>query len=137
MFVLVQILVPISICVVLPVLIIWIYFRSVMNRDNKNAEIVIKAIESDSVVDADRLVAALGKQEKTPLQILQTRLLRGSIFTFVGLGAAVFAAIMAYNLPENHVQYPSLLVSFLSLAIGIAYLVVYFVTRKSVKGNNV
>ncbi len=70
MFWLVQLLVPICVCVVLPVIIVWIIFRSVTNKDNKNAEIIIKAIESNSAIDADKLVEALSKKQKTPRQIL-------------------------------------------------------------------
>lgn len=64
MFWLVQLLVPICVCVVLPVIIVWIIFRSVTNKDNKNAEIIIKAIESNSAIDADKLVEALSKKQK-------------------------------------------------------------------------
>lgn len=131
MFWLVQLLVPIGVTVVLPVLIVWIIFRTQINRDNKNAEIIIKAIESNSGIDADRLVEALGKRKKTPTELLQARLLRGCIFTFIGVAGAIFAGTMAYNMPEEHLQYPALIVTGISLAIGIAYLIVYFVTRKN------
>jgi len=130
---LVSLFVPISIVVVLPVLIVWIVCRVATNRDNKNAEIIIKAIENNSSIDADKLVNALGKSRKTPLQILHKRLLTGCIATFIGIAAAIFAGISAYNMPEAQIHYPAMIVSGLGLAIGLAYLTVYFVTRKSVK----
>lgn len=130
MFWLTQMLVPLGVCVALPVLVVWIYYRSVTNRDNKNAEIIIKAIESNSAIDADKLVAALGKQEKTPAEVLQVRLLRGCIFTLLGIAAAVIAALV-YR-AEDFFAF-SILTSGFCLAVGLAYLIVYFVTRKSVR----
>lgn len=128
-----EIFVPIAVAVVMPVLIVWIVFRSATNKDNKNAEIIIKAIENNSVVDTDKLVKALSKRGKTPRQLLYTRLLRGCIFTFIGIAIAVCIAIKNYSLPEIHLRYSSMLFSGISLAVGLAYLVVYFVTRKSVR----
>lgn len=130
MFWLTQLLVPLGVCVALPVLVVWIYYRSVTNRDNKNAEIIIKAIESNSTIDADKLVAALGKQEKTPAEVLQVRLLRGCMFTLLGIAAAVIAALV-YR-AEDFFAF-SILTSGFCLAVGLAYLIVYFVTRKSVR----
>lgn len=130
MFWLTQMLVPLGVCVALPVLVVWIYYRSVTNRDNKNAEIIIKAIESNSTIDADKLVAALGKQEKTPAEVLQVRLLRGCIFTLLGIAAAVIAALV-YR-AEDFFAF-SILTSGFCLAVGLAYLIVFFVTRKSVR----
>lgn len=131
MFWLTQMLVPLGVCVVLPVLVVWIYYRSLTNRDNKNAEIIIKAIESNSTIDADKLVAALGKREKTPAQVLQVRLLRGCIFTLLGIAAAVIA-VFVYR-AEDFFAFSILTTSGFCLAVGLAYLIVYFVTRKSVR----
>ena len=104
------------------------------NKDNKNAEIIIKAIENNSTVDTDKLVNALSKHGKTPQQLLHLRLLRGCIFTFIGIAMAICIAIKSYSLPETHLRYSSMMFSGIFLAIGIAYLVVYFVTR-NVKAN--
>lgn len=75
--------------------------RASTNKDNRNAEIIIKAIENNSSIDADKLAEALGKRQRTPLQVLQLRLLRGCIFTFAGIGAGIIAAIISYNLSEK------------------------------------
>lgn len=123
----------ITAAVLLPALIVWILTRATTNKDNKNAEIIIKAIENNSIVDTDKLVKALSKRGKTPRHLLYLRLLRGCIFTFIGLAIAICIAIKACSLPEVHLRYSSMLFSGISLAIGLAYLVVYFVTRKSVK----
>lgn len=43
----VALLIPIGTAVVLPIMVVWIVYRTKMNRDNKNAEIIIKAIENN------------------------------------------------------------------------------------------
>ena len=131
MFWLVQFLVPICGLVVLPVSIIWIIFRSVSNRDNKNAEVIIKAIENNPSIEAEKLVEALGKKEKKTEQLRQIHLFRGSLFTLLGIAIGAFAGILAYDRPFLGFQYPSMLLSGISLAIGIAYLIVWFMARKS------
>lgn len=126
---LIGLLVPLGICVALPVLIIWLISRTETNKDNRNAEIIIKAIESDTAVDTDKLVEALGKRKKSPLEVLHARLLRGCIFTFTGIAAAIVSMLIPL---VQDLYLILIIVSALCLAIGIAYIVVYFITRKSV-----
>lgn len=122
--------IPIFICVVLPALIVWIVFRASMNNYNKRAEVLIKAIESNNGIDADRLADALAKPRKTAREILNLRLLRGCLFSFIGLG--FFATALFANsegLHPDNITIP-MLAGSVSLAIGVSYLIVYFVTRK-------
>lgn len=150
MFYLVQLLVPIAICVVLPVMIVWLFSRSKINKDNRNAEIILKALETNSSVDTDKLVEALSKPRRTLEQLQQRRLLLGCIFTLIGfLLGALSAVIGITEYFENQNLYAYLqteslddlifliFISGVSLAIGIGYLVVYFVTRKSCKNGQV
>lgn len=131
----VDILVPIFVCVVLPVAIVGIYYWSQINAENKRAEILMKAIEANCGPDADKLAEALQKPRKTAREILNLRLLRGCMFTFVGLGLCVVgivSACMGTEFASDPVTVP-LVFGGASLAIGLSYLVVYFVTRKQVK----
>ena len=130
-----QILVPIFVCVVLPVAIVGITAAAKMNNDNKRSRMLIKAIESNCGIDADKLAEALQKPKKTAREILNDRLLRGCVFSFIGLVLCV-VGIVALRL---HSAFSSDLVVFpltfggVSLAIGLSYLVVYFVTRTQLK----
>ena len=129
-----DILVPISICVVLPVAIVLIIFMTAMNSDNKRAKVLIKAIEANNNIDADKLAAAFAKPRKTPLEILNKRLLRGCMFTFTGIALIIVALVsLAYGteFANDSVTLPMIFGGAL-LAIGLSYLVVYFVTRKQV-----
>lgn len=124
----VPILIPLGVAVVMPCLIVWIVFRAQTNKDNKNAEIIIKAIENNQVKDTEKIIEALGKEHKTPKEILQSRLLRGCIFTFVGIAAI----LLVFCLAKAGLILLAQILAAVSLPIGLAYLIVYFATRKSV-----
>ena len=128
-------LVPIFVCVVLPVAIVAIVYGASMNNDNKRAKVLIKAIESNNGIDADKLAEALQKHKKTDREMLNLRLLRGCIFTFLGIALCsvsfVMLSLMAEVISDSFTM--PLLFGSASLAIGISYLIVYFVTRKHVK----
>lgn len=130
-----DILVPIFVCVVLPVAIVLIVFLASMNSDNKRAKVLIKAIESNNGIDADRLAEAFKKPVKTARQILNLRLLRGCIFTFIGIALCLVGIVslcMGTEFAADPVTVP-LVFGGASLAVGLSYLVVYFVTRKQIK----
>lgn len=126
------ILVPIFICVVLPVAIVLIVFLYNMNSDNKRAEVLIKAIEANKDIDTDKLAEAFSKPRRSPREILNLRLLRGSIFTLCGLGFVIFGLVGLANdftIRMEPVMIP-MICGASCLALGISYLIVYFVTRK-------
>ncbi len=125
------ILVPIFICVVLPVAIVLIVFLYNMNSDNKRAEVLIKAIEANKDIDTDKLAEAFSKPRRSPREILNLRLLRGSIFTLCGLGFVIFGLVGLANdftIRMEPVMIP-MICGASCLAVGISYLIVYFVTR--------
>lgn len=130
-----DILVPIFVCVVLPVAVVAIYYGAQINSDNKRAQILMKAIEANCGPDADKLAEALHKPKKTAREILNLRLLRGCIFSFIGLAfcvVAIISYVIAYRYVFEEVE-KLLIIGGISLAIGLSYLVVYFATRKHIK----
>lgn len=133
----VALLIPIAICVVLPVSIVWIYYKSVNNTENRRADILLKAIETNNDIDTDKLAEAFAGSQKrrTPRQLLNLRLLRGCIFGLVGIMLMIVCAV-TYNggpIAKDEVSFPLLVLGLVSFAIGVSYLVVYFVTRKAVE----
>lgn len=124
--------IPIFICVILPIAIVFIVCRVTMNGDNKRAEILIKAIESDNGIDTDKLAESLQKPKKTLREILNLRLLRGCIFSLVGIALVIIGIVDGFvgtQFTMEAVSFPMAL-GAVSAAIGISYLIVYFVTRK-------
>lgn len=130
-----SIIVPIFICVVLPVAIVAIVYAASINSDNQRSKVLIKAIESNCGIDADKLAEALQKPKKTAREILNLRLLRGCIFSFIGLALCI-GGIIALSVGLEFTSETvgmQLLFGGASLAIGLSYLIVYFVSHKQVK----
>lgn len=130
-------LVPIFVCVVLPVAIVLIVFLAAMNSDNKRAKILIKAIEAGNGIDADKLAEALRKPQKSEREILNLRLLRGCIFGLIGVALAIVGLAnyaCGTEFEADQVTIP-LLFGAPCIAVGLSYIIVYFVTRKEIKGN--
>lgn len=126
-------LIPIFICAIMPMVCVAFYYLSEMNKENKRTEVISKAIES-SAIDPEKLTEALRKPQKTPLQILNRRLLLGCIFTLLGVLLIVIGAVglmMGAEFVSDQVTVP-MVFGGIGLAIGLSYLIVYFVTRKQV-----
>lgn len=121
-----EILVPIFVCVVLPVSIVLILALTKINGENKLTKVIIKSIESNNDFDTNKLVETLKKSRKSPREILNLRLLRGCIFSLLGVVLMIFGLYL--QLSDNAWDYCYLL-GGASLAIGIGYIIVYYVTR--------
>ena len=131
-------LVPIFICAIMPIAIVLIVFLSEMNKDKMRSKVLMKAIEANGGVDAERLAEALQKPRKTARERLNGRLLRGCLFTFVGLALIIVALVslsMGTEFSADPVTVP-MIFGGASLAIGASFLVVYFVTRKEITDDN-
>lgn len=130
-----DILVPIFVCVVLPVAIVAIVFAAAINSDNKRANVLIKAIESNCGINADKLAEALQKPKKTARELLNLRLLRGCMFSLIGLALCIVGIVSfcsgIYDAEESATGL--WVIGGALIAIGVSYLVVYFVTRKQIK----
>lgn len=130
----VALLIPIFICVVLPVSIVLIIALSDTAKEKQKAQIIIKAIEANNNIDADKLAESMRKPQKTARQILNGRLLRGCIFTLVGVAVCIVGIVNLLTGSEfssDPVTVP-LIFGGASVAVGASFLIVYFVTRKQV-----
>jgi ABC-type Fe3+ transport system permease subunit len=118
-------LVPISVCVVLPVAIVLINALVRVHGENKRTQLMLKAIEANKDVDINKLIESFKKPQKTADQILNKRLLYGCVFTLLAVAVAIAGIVMGDSW---------MLVSCGAfLAVGVSFLIVYFVTRKQVK----
>lgn len=119
------------ICVVLPIAIVLIVHINSINRENKRAQVLIKAIEAGNGMDVDRLAEALNKPKKSAREILDRRLLRGCILSLIGLVLMVVGLVSLFTgeeLSSDSVSVP-LIFGGIALAIGVSYLIVYRMTR--------
>lgn len=130
-----NILVPIFICVILPVSIVLICAMSKNASEKQKANILITAIEANNDVDADKLAETLKNPQKTDRRILNARLLRGCIFSFLGIGGLIYGIYYQVTDPGSCIQDISYLIAVVCIAIGLGFLVTYFVTRKQVNAS--
>lgn len=130
-----EILVPIFVCAIMPIAIVLIVSIFSNAKEKQKANIIIKAIEANNNIDADKLADSMRKPQKTARQILNSRLLKGCIFSLVGLFICVVGIVnlcTGSNLSADPVTVP-LVFGGASIAVGISFLIVYFVTRKQVE----
>ena len=142
--IMVTVFLPICICCVLPVTIVWLICRRWINNDNRRADVLIEAIKTYNGMDIDRLVETLAKPNRTPAELLNLRLLRGCIFTLVGLALTVVCVVgekcrdgggvcVVICLNCGGMTDPAgifMVLGAVSVAIGVSYLITYFVTKK-------
>ena len=129
---LVGILVPLGICVALPVLIVWLVTRTRQNETNKKTEIMLKAIESGATIDADFFKDAHKKQKSTKERLLN-RLIWGCATSILGVGLAVLGIVQWVNwngTSSNESFVVPLVFGGIFLAIGVALFIGFFVGRK-------
>ncbi len=125
MFWLVQILVPLGVAVVLPVAIVAIVFRSALASERNRKEIVLAALEKNPDIDVEQLMKNLKKSEKLIKEKLLARLERGCLCCLMGVAFMLLYFFLGVQSEDFIVVVGAALI-----AIGIAFLVSYFVGRR-------
>lgn len=125
MFWLVQILVPIGVAVVLPIAIVAIVFRSALASERNRKEIVLAALEKNPDIDVEQLMKNLKKSEKLIKEKLLARLERGCLCCLMGMAFMVLYFFLGVQGEDLIVVVGAALI-----AIGIAFLISYFVGRR-------
>lgn len=127
MKVLVELLVPLGVCVALPCIIVWLTLRKKTNDTNQKTQIILAAIEKQSDIDVEDFFKKM-QPKKTSLKIrMLNKLLWGSICTLIGVGLTV----MSFYLMCQDDDFIVLLIpSLICLAIGVGFLINYFVGKK-------
>ena len=123
-----DIIVPIGICVVLPVMLVWLVTRVRRNEIDKKTEVMLKAIESGATIDSDLFKEAPKKRKSTKERLLN-RLICGCAASIIG-AALTAIGIIPWMTLEDDTFAPLLIFGGISLAIGIALFIGFFVGRK-------
>ena len=126
-----QVMIPIGICVILPISIVMLYLRARKHETNKRTEILLAAIEKNAEIDVDDFLAKLAPPKKSVKEMLITKLLWGSIVTAVGAGWLGITIYMDYfgGMSTSSLREFYLMSSIL-LLIGVAILIVFFVSKR-------
>lgn len=130
-------IIPIFICVILPVAIVLIISLTKINADNKRSQIIIKAIEANKDVDTDKLIESLKKSQQSAREILNARLLRGCMYSLIGISLAIvgIANLCTGAVFSSDMVTVPFIFGGIALAIGISYLIVFFVTRTEIESS--
>lgn len=120
-----EILVPIAICVLLPVMIVLIVGLVKRNETNRKAEIMLKAIENGQSIDPE-LFHAVPKKGSIKKDLLE-KLNGACITSLLGLAFLIFYIIEGENgFFENYLPYAAGAL----LAVGIGLFISYFAGKK-------
>ena len=130
---------PICIFVVLPIVLVLFYLRNKRYESEKRTEIVMAAIEKNGEIDVQEFFKNLNKPRKTAREKLVMQLhwevLLGSIFTIFGL--VVFIALgvlIGFGITKgDDVIAMSCCLGIPALALGAGLLIAYFSGRKRMK----
>lgn len=126
-----DVMVPIGICVVLPVSIVMLYLRARKHETNKRTEILLAAIEKNAEIDVEDFLAKMAPPKKSVKQMLVTKLMWGSIIMAIGLAGLVYSVYMDFlgGMPSK-ILGEYYLISSILLLVGVAILIVFFVSKK-------
>ena len=130
-----DILLPIFMCVVMPVAIVWLVMRTKLNETNKMAEIMLKAIEAGTPIDPDYFKDQTLTLRKSLKERQLGWLTAACILIALGLGSILVGGIIILVNNWSYETAPSAysLITFaggLVMVIGIALLVVYFIRKR-------
>ena len=130
-FILVQLLVPISICVVLPVMIVWIVAKARAQEVNKRTEVILAAIEKNSDLDVDKFFQKMSPEKHTIKERLLAKHQKGLIMTVIGGSGLIGCIAWLLFLPyDEFVVFVMSVVFVALLAVGIGFFVNYKVGKK-------
>ena len=126
-----RILVPIAICCVLPIMVVWLTVRRKMNETNQRTQIVLAAIEKNPEMDIEEIMKKISPKPKLLKEKLLTKLLCGCLTTLLGIGLIGLGTWLGY-VGGGGTDDPFVSVCFglIALGVGIAFLVNYFVGKK-------
>ena len=132
----VESLVPIAIVVVLPIVIVWLYYRNKQLEATKRSEIVMAAIEKNPDVDVQEFLSKLNPPKKSYKEQLMTRMhwemLWGTICLIGGTITilAIIALSILLSFDKGYIAIGSVF-GVVPLAVGCGLLVAYNNAKKT------
>ena len=125
--------VPVFVCVVLPIVIVWLIARTRQHETDRKAEIMLKAIEAGVPVDMTQFEPAKKKAPKSIKQELLDKLNGACVTSLMGAGFLTLGILRVVitdfgrNMFINKFWLPA---GAVLLAVGIGLFISYFVGKK-------
>jgi len=121
---LVDSIVPLSVCVVLPVLVVLMVIRRSRHETDKRAEVMIKAIENGASVNSSFF--NVNEKKKTPREKLLNKLLAGCVVLLLGVASAT----TSWFVFDDILRHVMIIGGACFVAVGVALLISYGVGKK-------
>lgn len=122
---------PFAIGCVLPIMIVWLNSRRRILEDKSRTQIVLAALEKNPGMDIDEMLKKMAPKQKLLKEKLLAKLLWGCITLLLGVGLAIFCLCTSFGggmTPSN--LWFSGFMSAIMIAVGIAFLINYFIGKK-------
>ena len=128
---LVEVLVPIACGCILPIVAIWLDVRRRINETNARTQIALATIEKNPDMDIEELLKKMSSNGKLLKEKLLKKLLWGCLTTLLGVGLIGFGIYLsANNLGGTDDPMTAVCFGLISLGVGIAFLINYFIGKK-------
>ena len=123
----VALLIPICICVVLPVMVVWLVTRARIKKNEQKMAVLVKAIENGVEIDPELLVSETESSRNTKMKLIK-KLTAGIVCSIIGIALLVCLSLEAFDgVAGLEMLY---VIGGVMIAVGIAYIVTFFVGRK-------
>ena len=123
----VALLIPICICVVLPVMVVWLVTRARIKKNEQKMAVLVKAIENGVEIDPELLVSETESSRNTKMKLIK-KLTAGIVCSIIGIALLVCPSLEAFDgVAGLEMLY---IIGGVMIAVGIAYIVTFFVGRK-------
>ncbi len=125
--------VPFFICVVLPIMIVWLVARTRQHETDRKADIMLKAIEAGVPVDMTQFESAKKKAPKSIKQELLDKLNGACVTSLMGAGFLTLGILRTLNWEFGRNTFVNtfwLPAGCVLLAVGIGLFISYFVGKK-------
>lgn len=130
-----DVLTAFGICVIMPVLIVWLAMRAKTNKDNAQKEILIAALEKNPDLDISEFVKVQPRNKNT---LKKERLLRKLVVclicSLVGVGILVVMIIKIVSNQSGITYYNTdpLFAGSCILCVGIAFIIAFFIGKQGI-----
>lgn len=124
-----DILIPLGVCVVMPVMIVWLVFRSRNHTVDRKMDVLIKAIENGQDIDPELLSDGKAKNSRTLKMELMGKLQSGVTLLLSGMAVFVACFVPGMQLDEDGI-FIFITGGGVMMAIGVAMILMFFIGKK-------
>ncbi len=119
----------IGVCVIMPIIVVWLNNRTSQNETNKKTEILLKSIESGASIDPEFLKSQ--HKEKSLKEKLLGRLTGACIVTAVGIYLCIAILVLSLvGYTDSFIITNFTIFGCVAIAVGIGLFISYFVGKR-------